>query len=837
MRIVRELRWPRELQLVLMLMIWVALVWTYLYSATPAQAQSENPIVTENQQLGSDQWQLGKTGYYISSDATSQIKGYASKTSVNKGEPITFYVTVNQAQTYTMDIYRMGWYQGKGGRLMQSIGPLDGIKQTGCPTDASTGLIECNWSPSHTLTVPTTWTSGVYIALLTNASKYQSHIVFVVRDDARKAELLYQQSVTTYQAYNNYPNYKNAGLGKSLYESNSYGENTLAGTTRAVKVSFDRPYANIWANGIRNSGAGQFFSWEYYFVRWLERSGYDVAYSTNIDTHASGARLLNYKGFLSVGHDEYWSKEMYDAAEAARDSGINLGFFGANDVYWQIRMEPSSTGAANRVVVRYKEAALDPVQGATTTVKWRDPLVNRPEQTLIGIQTTAELYPNADYVVKNSSNWVYEGAGLSEGSAVTGIVGYETNRYMPEYPLPVHTNWTVLSESHFTDKDGRADYANSSIYQAPSGAWVFAAGTISWSWGLDRDTYAHPAIQQATANILDRYVDTVPPSGTVAINGGATYANSAIVGIDVPASDAHTTVTHVRVSNSPDTSGGQLSLGITYPYATSLSWDLADAATGGSGTNGTRAVYVQWRDKVGNWSTVASDTIVLDTGLPVVAAPREALVLGSALGTGTVPVRVAWSGSDATSGIAQYQLQESVNGGTFADVSLTSATATTVTRSLTPGYKYQYRLRARDGASNWSGWSTGTAFTVGAHQESSASITYTTGWKATKLSGAYGGYVKYATAGGNKASFSFTGRNVAWVAPKSSARGLAEVWVDGAKVATVDLYSSSTLARRVVFTRAWDSVGTHTLEVRVLGTKNSLSSRTRVDVDAFVLLR
>src|SRR5207244_8351866 len=94
---------------------------------------------------------------------------------------------------------------GAGGRLMQHIGPLNGVHQPTCPTDATTGMIECNWAPGYTLITQTSWTSGIYLALLTNAQMYQNYIVFVVRDDSRIAALLYQQPVTTYQPYNNYP--------------------------------------------------------------------------------------------------------------------------------------------------------------------------------------------------------------------------------------------------------------------------------------------------------------------------------------------------------------------------------------------------------------------------------------------------------------------------------------------------------------------------------------------------------------------------------------------------------------------------------------------------------
>src|SRR5439155_1646643 len=134
-----------------------------------------SPVVLENQQPGSGNWQMWLHNIPPADDVNKQIKGYASATSVNKGESITFYVTVNPAQQYTMDVYRMGWYQGLGGRLMQSIGPLQGVAQPACPIDSVTGLTECDWTASYTLTVPTNWTSGVFMVQLTNAQGSQNY--------------------------------------------------------------------------------------------------------------------------------------------------------------------------------------------------------------------------------------------------------------------------------------------------------------------------------------------------------------------------------------------------------------------------------------------------------------------------------------------------------------------------------------------------------------------------------------------------------------------------------------------------------------------------------------
>jgi hypothetical protein len=482
-------------------------------------AFAANPIVTENQQLGSTGWQLGAL---VANDTSGQIKGYASATTISQSQSITFYVTVNPVQTYTIDFYRIGWYAGQGGRLRLHVGALSGTTQPVCPTNASTGMIACNWTAGYTLSIPSDWTSGVYVGVLTNAQGYQNYVTFVVRD-GRPAPFLYQQSVTTFAAYNNYP--ADNATGKSLYTYNSYGAATVAGDPRAVKVSFDRPYT---ANG-----AGQFFSWEVELVRWLERSGYDVTYTTNVDTHTNGAALKNSKAFLSAGHDEYWSKEMFDAAQAARDAGVSLAFFGGNEIGWQIRFESSSSGVANRVVVCYRDATIDPVQGPTTTVAWRDPPANRPEQTLSGLTYIAQLNNNVGYVVSNSSNWVYAGTGFRDGDVVPGIVGYEADGYMTQFPAPTNTSRTLLSQSPFTDAYNQKGNANSSIYQVPGGAWVFATGTMSWSWGLDNVDYqlADARIQQATTNVLNAFL-AVPPLPALQLSGvqaGTIGPSSAVI--------------------------------------------------------------------------------------------------------------------------------------------------------------------------------------------------------------------------------------------------------------------------------------------------------------------
>jgi len=249
------------------------------------------------------------------------------------------------------------------------------------------------------------------------------------------------------------------------------------------------------------------------------------------------------------------------------------------------------------------------------------------------------------------------------------------------------------------------------------------------------------------------------------------------------------------------------------------------------------------KDKAGNvsaWAYGPSFKVSAyqqsDTTAPVAEAPVQSFDTPSTPGTSTVPVKLTWSATDNTdgSGIASYQLQGSVNGGTYSNITLPSATATTSTRSLQPNNTYRYRVAAKDKAGNVSAWAYGPSFKVSAYQENATAVTHPSGtWWRASLSGAYGSYVKYATTAGATTKLTFTGRNVAWVAPKSSTRGKAEVYVDGTYVQTLDLYSASTLARQVVFSQSWATSGSHTLEVKVLGT----SGRPRVDVDAFVVLQ
>jgi len=424
------------------------------------------------------------------------IRGYADQVSVNHGGTITFFVSTAQP-SYTLDVYRMGWYGGSGARLITSAGRLPGQNQAVPTPDPTTGMIAAGWQPSYTLNTTSTWTSGVYLAKLTAANGAVGYIEFVVRDDTSTAGIVYQLPVTTYEAYNNWG-------GKSLYDFSS------TQSLPAVKVSFDRPYT-AWA------GAGSFFDGDYNMIRWLESQGYDVTYTTSVDIDQNPAQLTGHQVFLSPWHDEYWSKAMRDNVTAARDRGMNLAWLDANNVYWQIRFENSARGAVDRVITCYKDPTVDPMATTNpllTTNTWRDPPVNLPENQLVGVmyQSNFAYGTSFPWVVANSANWVYAHTGLTDGAQIPGLVGYEFDQVFNNGLTP--SGLVTLSASPVTDGAGVPGTQNAAVYTAPSGAIVFSAGTIYWSWKLDDNDYQHHGadvrVQQMTANVLNKMLNAAP---------------------------------------------------------------------------------------------------------------------------------------------------------------------------------------------------------------------------------------------------------------------------------------------------------------------------------------
>ena len=467
-------------------------------------AISSNPVYLENQKAGNTSWRL------TNSYTTTDIAGYTSALSVQKGGSIGFKTSVAVPGTYTIQVYRMGYYGGAGARLIFTSPSLSGITQPACAvTNTATRLVECKWTTRYTLAVGSNWTSGLYLAKLRLTSNgKESPIFFVVREDASTAKILFQSSFTTSAAYNRYGGY-------SLYDFSS------TGGQRAYKVSFDRPSMEIeeYSNLLR---------YEYNMIRWMESQGYDVSYVTNLDIHTNPGQISQHKVFMDAGHDEYWSLEMRNAVENARNAGTHLAFFSANTAYWRVRFEPSSSGVANRVMVCYKTTS--PADPVAPTIRFRDAPNNRPENALMGVLYIGDhgaLYGGFDHVVTNAADPYYAFTGLNNGDKLTALVGYEwdaivNNGFTPSGIITLGSSTVTPTEIAPGIPSTPTQIAHAVRYTATSGAKVFSSGSIQWVWGLDSDLVTTPRVdvrvQQMFVNILrDMGVRPATPNANLVV--------------------------------------------------------------------------------------------------------------------------------------------------------------------------------------------------------------------------------------------------------------------------------------------------------------------------------
>ena len=280
----------------------------------------DNPILAENAKIGDTDWDISGSGH-------ASIQGFATDMSVNVGATINFKIDT-PASDYRLDIYRLGYYSGAGARKVATVQPSAALPQSqpSCLSNsATTGLVDCgNWGVSASWPVPGTAVSGIYIAKPTredgaNIGK-ASHIVFVVRNDALQADILFQTSDTTWQAYNSYG-------GNSLYCGGplSNAGSAYGCASRSAKVSYNRPF-----NTRVSSTPSWVFNAEYPMVRWLEAHGFNVKYWSGVDTDRFGAdptyglpsATKKPKVFLSVGHDESGRRAATNV-ENARNAGVN----------------------------------------------------------------------------------------------------------------------------------------------------------------------------------------------------------------------------------------------------------------------------------------------------------------------------------------------------------------------------------------------------------------------------------------------------------------------------------------------------------------------------------
>ena len=404
---------------------------------------------------GSEDWRISRPA------SRGELAAYTTRASGLPRTRIGLKVSTTEG-SWDASAFRIGSYAGGTGAFVWESGFRIGREQP-APVFSSyeTRTVVAPWE--RDLTVDTTgWEPGFYVFRLRTDTGWEAQVPYVVSSPSAEGTVALVAPITTWQAYNEWGGY-------SLYA----GAN---GDSRSHAVSFDRPY-----NGA--TGANDFRTAALPVVVRAEATGVPLSYFTNVDLHTTPGALEGARGYVSMGHDEYWTPVMRQVVLDARDAGTNLAFLGANTMYWRIRLESRPTGAA-RVVVGYRhDAHLDPLYAEASpeaTAMFREPPAPQPEHDLLGMQY--ECYPvDTDYVIATPGWWGFRGTGVRRGDRVHGLVGPEADRVYPDARLPRPLQ--VLAHSPYSCR-GVTTSSQSVYYSTGSGAGVFNAGTLRWGCAM-----------------------------------------------------------------------------------------------------------------------------------------------------------------------------------------------------------------------------------------------------------------------------------------------------------------------------------------------------------------
>ncbi|MCK1307185.1 MULTISPECIES: DUF4082 domain-containing protein [unclassified Bradyrhizobium] len=578
-------------------------------TGTATFSDAGNKIVTENQLPGTPKstWAIHGS---IANAGDSQIEGFATQISTNAGQTVSFKIdTASSVTGYTLDIYRLGYYGGNGAHLIGSMHHTGTDNQPNPIFNSATKTVDAgNWSVTDSWTIPSTAVSGVYFAkLTTDTGDDENMIPFIVRNDGTTSGILFQTSDQTWEAYNPWGGY-------NLYQGPNGKDD------RAYAVSYNRPIAMNSTSNL--AGPADFlFGEEYAAIYWLEQNGYDVSYISGIDAATSPGLLRNTNAYIDVGHDEYWTQSQFANVKAAADAGVDLAFLSGNQIYWDTELAPSfdASHTPNRTIVEYKDiwsgTQLDPNGTANGGAGlFRDPVYGpgTPENSLSGTIFTVDDIGTLDNITIPASMsqlrfWRNTSVASGNGGTLTHLLGYEwdsdlDNGFRPAGLIDMSSTTrnvnTLLLDNGLTTGSGTATHSLTLYRDTTSGALVFGAGTVMWSWGLS-DQHADyrgltapvsTAVQQSMVNLFaDMGVTpqtlqaslvlaqasadhTVPTSVITSPTGGTSFNQDQTVTITGTASDVGGRVAGVEVS----TDGGTT----WHPASGTTNWSYAWAAVG-----------------------------------------------------------------------------------------------------------------------------------------------------------------------------------------------------------------------------------------------------------------
>lgn len=420
----------------------------------------------------------GSTGWAPQPGAGRDIAGYADATSVRCGSTLRLFVST-AAKSYRVEAWRLGYYGGAGGRLVWTSAPIPGRRQRGPIVDPTTLEVRAGWFPTARITVTPAYVPGDYVLRLVPSTGRAGYIPLTVTVPAgAPVAATVVHSTATWQTYNAWGGYS------------GYHGPDGSSETRSRVVSFERPYDK--------SGANEYFAGEYPLTRFLEFHGIDAAYETSEDLDA-GIVPAHTRVILSAWHAEYVTTGARNALDAATRRGVNLAFFGGNQIYWRPAYRSDAIGPRRELVI-YRTREDDPYaeNAGRATERWRDTPIDMPEQLFLGSEFTCL---QVDAPVQVSNNWLFAGTGLHVGDEIPHLSFQEVDEVMPGPSADVR----LLSRSTFYCGSRSSMRAHDIVVRStPSGAAVFNAGTLGWVCRLAASCAVDPTDQR-----LQRIVSTM----------------------------------------------------------------------------------------------------------------------------------------------------------------------------------------------------------------------------------------------------------------------------------------------------------------------------------------
>jgi hypothetical protein len=459
------------------------------------------------------------------------IEGYANKRSVAPGDTLTFYVHLPAGHTnYQVRYFRYGASSQEGLGAPQLVaGPVSYTNGRVQNYDSLAYQNGAQWQPSFSQVIPTSWTSGIYAAQLTDTTSGDvSYVTFIVKDaSGSQKSIALVASTNTWAAYNFWP----GEISGAFYDA-TYGTNCDdKGATARNQVSFLRPNPDATPLNLdiidpchqtRYQRTEHLAAGEIFAARWLQREGWPYSMLTDWDIDRNPAILdpSVYHTVIISTHSEYWSQNMYNAVQSYVARGGNLIDLSGNTAYYQVTL---AEAGGNQTIAKVNP---EPHLGGAIAQKW-------PHNTQLGLfglagyDSSGTANTCSPYSVLQPANWAFRNVPVQTGMLIgttgqmmgtspcsatgqpTGASGWEADRSVQAGDqMGVSSGFSVLARGTNRNVVPGAAYGEVVSFRRASAGQVFGVGSITFGQSLIADSYLSTGSQTLSPlveNVLVRF--------------------------------------------------------------------------------------------------------------------------------------------------------------------------------------------------------------------------------------------------------------------------------------------------------------------------------------------